>query len=218
MRPTVVISNGTFPVPTSLLANDPLLVIADGGLGRVLPMLDILPSGAVLVGDLDSAQPSDVDRWAQMGGRIDRHPADKDATDLELALRFVIDEAGPLTVVGGDVLGRFDHLLGEVSLLAAVGRQLTAIYGTALVEVLTAESSVSVSGHQGDIMSLLPWSSSVTGITTTGVRWPLDSAVLSVGSTRGLSNEFVDTTATVSITDGILIVVCPAAFSSQDTK
>jgi thiamine pyrophosphokinase len=211
MRPTVVISNGTYRLPTSLFVDDPLLVIADGGLGRILPLLDALPGGAVLVGDLDSAMPHDVDRWAAMGGLIERHPTDKDATDLELALRYVIDEPGPLTIVGGDILGRFDHLLGEVSLLAAVGRPLTAFYGPARVEVLTAGSHIALNGRPGEILSILPWSSSVTGITTSGLRWPLDRAVLAVGSTRGISNEFVGATATVSIVDGILIVIAPDA-------
>ncbi len=217
MRPTVVISNGTYPVPTDLLLGDPLVVIADGGLGRVIAQVDALPSDAVLVGDLDSADSADVARWEATGRRIERYPTDKDATDLELALRIVIDEPGPLTVVGGDGLDRFDHLLGEVALLAATGRRITAIYGTAKVEVLTTDSTIELTGHPDDIVSLLPWSSSVTGVTTTGLRWPLDHAQLGVGSTRGISNELVANVASVSIETGILIVVQPMAITNPVT-
>ena len=39
-----------------------------------------------LVGDFDSLHPDTLDRLAAGGTRIERHPVDKDATDLELAL------------------------------------------------------------------------------------------------------------------------------------
>jgi thiamine pyrophosphokinase len=221
MQHTVIVSNGTYPVPVGLITSETTLVIADGGLARVMLSLTDIPPGAVLVGDLDSADPADVIAWEAQGGLVDRHPVDKDATDLELALQRVIDEPGPLTIVGGDGLGRFDHLLGEISLLASAGRRLTAYYGTARVELLTTDTGVALTGQPGEIVSILPWSSSIKGVYTKGLRWPLADAVIGVGSTRGISNEFTDSEASVSIGVGIAIVIQPTAYppqTSQDTK
>ena len=56
------------------------------------------------------------------GARIERYPADKDATDLELALDAAIALEPARIVVVGSSGGRLDHLLG--SLLAARPRAL----------------------------------------------------------------------------------------------
>ena len=44
-------------------------------------------------------------------------------------------------------------------------------------------------------------------ISTAGLRWPLEGALLSQGTTRGVSNEMTGTTATVSVTAGTALVV-----------
>jgi thiamine pyrophosphokinase len=59
----------------------------------------------------------------------------------------------------------------------------------------------------GSTVSLLPLSASVTGITYTGMLYPLDNATLTLGSTRGVSNEVVSHPATVRIASGIALVI-----------
>jgi thiamine pyrophosphokinase len=228
MRRTVVVSNGTHPIPSGLITPDTFLVVADGGLARTLvaagPIIETLAKqgNALLIGDLDSADPADVDRWRELGGSIEKHSVDKEATDLELALDRAIDVAcatnptGAITVIGGNGVDRFDHLLGEIALLGAKagrGVRLTAIYGTAQVEILPSDSSVSMAGAVGDILSLLPCTTAATGVTTSGLRWPLTQARLAVGSTRGVSNEFVEQAATISVAKGPLMVIKPKAIS-----
>ena len=72
-----------------------------------------------LVGDLDSADPAAVDAAVASGTTVDRHPAEKDATDLELAFDAAIARGARRVVLvdgGGD---RLDHLLGNLLLLAS---------------------------------------------------------------------------------------------------
>ena len=72
-----------------------------------------------LVGDLDSADPSAVEAAVASGTTVDRHPAEKDATDLELAFDAAIARGARRVVLvdgGGD---RLDHLLGNLLLLAS---------------------------------------------------------------------------------------------------
>ena len=56
-------------------------------------------------------------------------------------------------------------------------------------------------------MSALPLSDSVTGITYTGMRYPLENHTLQLGSTRGISNQIIASPASVTIESGVLVVV-----------
>jgi thiamine pyrophosphokinase len=47
----------------------------------------------------------------------------------------------------------------------------------------------------------------VTGITYTGMRYPLEDATLHLGSTRGISNEVSAVPATVTIATGRLLLI-----------
>src|SRR5688572_27553768 len=59
------------------------VVAADSGVDHALALgLDV----DLVVGDFDSASPQALERAAAEGATVERHPAAKDATDLELAL------------------------------------------------------------------------------------------------------------------------------------
>jgi thiamine pyrophosphokinase len=93
----------------------------------------------LLIGDLDSAPTDAVDRVTALGGRVERHPVEKDASDLELALEAV-QRAGvtEVLVVGGD-RGRLDHVIANALLLAAPrfeDLQVDAVFGRALLHVI----------------------------------------------------------------------------------
>jgi thiamine pyrophosphokinase len=47
------------------------------------------------------------------------------------------------------------------------------------------------------------------GITTTGLEYPLHGEALPLGTSRGVSNVIVETSATVELADGALLVVQP---------
>ena len=84
VRTAIVVCAGG-PVRAVLPTFDPgaIVIAADAGVHeaeRLGLRVDLL------VGDLDSAQPAAVARVEATGGRVERHPADKDASDLELAL------------------------------------------------------------------------------------------------------------------------------------
>ncbi len=200
----IVLSNGD-PVAASLpLPDDALVIAADGGLSLAAPLglrVD------VVVGDLDSASTEDL---ATTDARIERYPAGKDATDLELALDAAIASgATEITVVGG-VGGRLDHLLANALLLASerYGRiPIRWLTGTETAAVADRNRPATVTGAVGDRVSLIPIGGPAREVTTTGLHWPLTGEDLPAGSTRGISNEMTETTATVTLTAGTLLVV-----------
>ena len=66
------------------------VIAADGGLGACLAA-GLEPD--VVVGDMDSVASADLSRAEVAGVRIERHPRDKDAVDLELALDAALRHA-----------------------------------------------------------------------------------------------------------------------------
>ena len=93
-----------------------LLIAADGGLAQA----DHLGLRVdVVVGDLDSADPAALEAAVAAGAVIERHPENKDATDLELALDRAMHRGCRRVVVVGGLGGRIDHLLANALLLGA---------------------------------------------------------------------------------------------------
>lgn len=166
----------------------------------------------VLIGDLDSASKGDR-AWAQAeAATIVEHPADKDQTDLELALDHLAELGAERILALGVDGGRLDHEVGNWAVLCRPGAaqiEIRTSNGSAIVLHGNGVNSITLDGKEGDLLTLVPVGGPASGVTIAGARWPLDSATLQVGSTRGVSNEFVESSVTVSVERGSLLVVRP---------
>jgi thiamine pyrophosphokinase len=162
----------------------------------------------LVVGDFDSADPEAVAAAAD-GARLERHPADKDATDLELALDAVAGLGrSPVVVVGGAGWDRLDHLVANVLLVASPRyAPLRLRWWVKGAEVSPVHGRLDVAGAPGDLLTLLAVGGPAAGVTTTGLRWPLLGETLLPGSTRGVSNELTAATASVTVEAGALVAV-----------
>jgi thiamine pyrophosphokinase len=78
MRVVIVASGEPDPADVGWLDGASLVIAADGGAGW-LDRAGRRPD--LLVGDLDSADASLVGRLTAAGARVERHPADKEASD-----------------------------------------------------------------------------------------------------------------------------------------
>jgi thiamine pyrophosphokinase len=165
-----------------------------------------LPS--IIIGDLDSLTQEDRDVLDAKGVEFRQHPRNKDQTDLELALDYAIQAGHREILVVGALGGRLDQTLGNLSLL---GQPRFSTYNIRLTdgveEVLFTRDHCVIDGAPGDIVSLIPWGAETTGITSEGLRWSLRDEVLFPDRTRGISNELVDKTASVTVGTGLLLVV-----------
>jgi thiamine pyrophosphokinase len=184
-----------------------MVIAADGGASS-LDRLGRRPD--LLVGDLDSVEPAQVAGLERAGVPVQRHPADKDATDTELAVRAAIESGATEVVVLGALGGdRLDHELANLLLL--VDPQLLTVPARIVLGPVTVRGlqagSLALDGAVGDLVSLLPVGGDAVGITTTGLRWPLEAATLRIGRSRGISNEIVSVPASVALEGGRLLVV-----------
>lgn len=208
MRAVIVASGAVALEDERWLTGAELVVAADGG-AAWLDRLGRRPDA--LVGDLDSAEPELVARLDAAGTRIERHAADKDASDTELAVEHAIREGATDVVLLGATGGeRIDHELANLLLLADAsfaGLDLRAVHGRSVVRALRGGGGMALSGRVGDLVTLLPIGGDARGVTTGGLRWALDRALLRMGRSRGLSNEVASVPASVGLEEGVLLVV-----------
>jgi thiamine pyrophosphokinase len=205
----VVVSGGDPPTPGSVVLVPPgaPVIAADRGLDHALALgLEV----TVAVGDFDSASPGAVPAAAAAGTRIERHLAEKDATDLELALDAAIDLRPRRILVLASRGGRLDHEISGLLLLASdryAGAEIDALLGDARVHVVRDRRVLA--GGPGELVTLLAVNGAATGVTTEGLVYPLRGETLEAGSSRGVSNVFDSNRACVSVESGVLLVIQP---------
>jgi thiamine pyrophosphokinase len=202
----IVVFAGGDPPPASVLERLPksaYVIAADSGFDhahRLGVKVDLL------VGDLDSISAAGLG----LAGDIEQHPTDKNATDLAIALDAAARKKPSQVVVVGGSGGRIDHFLANAALLTASvysELNLTWLPGDAAIHVV--RDRIELLGSPGDVVSLLPYGGPARGVSTDGLRWPLTDATLAPGTSLGVSNLMIDTTATVELDDGVLLTVQP---------
>ena len=196
------------------LANEPDLVIAADYGGKSLLDLGHFPQ--VLVGDFDSLAPNLVEKMSKAEVELFSYPIVKDETDMELAVDLAVDRGASKIRILGGTGDRLDHTLGNIGLLLkAYQKGVAASLVDPWQELTLTGSRIELRGKPGRGVSLIPLTLKTEGVTTTGLKFQLTNADLYFHRTRGIHNEFVRDVATVSLTEGILLVI---SFSEKGTK
>jgi len=182
-----------------------LLIAADGG---ALPLLraGIVPH--VAIGDMDSIDAAGLAELEAHGITPRRFPREKDETDLELALLYAAAAGATAIDILGAMGGRWDHTLANVALLALpeLRERRARLLADRQTLFLVRDAAV-LEGQAGDTISLLPLAGDAHGITTKGLRYPLDDATLRYERARGVSNVLLAPPGSVSLRQGLLLVV-----------
>ena len=207
----LILAGGDRPDPALLDVHWPgwrsasLVVAADGG-ARHAALLG-LPLHQV-VGDFDSLSAADADELEAAGVTVSRFPTNKDATDTELALLAALDAGATEIALLCTWGGRSDHAIGTLALLAHPRCDAAAVVildEQTRTQLLRSGAALSLRGTPGRIISITPWGGDAT-VSATGVRWPLDAAVLVAGSTRGISNVATAAESIITAHNGAVLV------------
>jgi thiamine pyrophosphokinase len=207
-RRAIIFANGPvsdLDAARAVLRPGDRLIAADGGL-RHLRALGLRPE--VLVGDLDSVEAGEAAALEAAGVEVQRYPARKDETDLELALRLAMADGAAEVLILGALGGRWDQTLANLLLLAHPdyrARRVRLLDGWQ--QVYLAQGEAVIEGEPGDTVSLVPLGGDALGVTTTGLEYPLEAGRLPFGGTLGISNVLVGSTATVRVAQGLVAVV-----------
>ncbi len=208
MAKAFVFANGEPDFPNALselIDKSDAVICADGGTLHAAS-LALLPT--IIIGDMDSTPEPLLKTYEQQGTEIRKFPRDKDASDLELSLQAAVQLAADEIVCICALGGRQDHALANILLFAkyATDRSKIVLLGRSWrAQFVTPTHAASFIGESGDTLSLIPISNTVTGVTVDGAKWPLNNATLHWGSSRTISNVFLETAVTINLHDGLLL-------------
>lgn len=186
---------------------DTIWVGVDRGVYELLKR-NIIPDKAF--GDFDSIGEYELAWVKEKLANFHVYPSEKDETDLELALNWVMNQQPEKVRLFGATGGRIDHLLGNIQLL------LSGLFRGIQIEMIDKQNYMVVKRpgtyeiHEHveyPYISFLPVSETVKNITLTGFKYPLTNKDITLGTTLCISNELNTKTGTFSFTDGILIMV-----------
>ncbi|MGN1084699.1 MAG: thiamine diphosphokinase [Lachnospiraceae bacterium] len=183
-----------------------VLYAVDGGL-TVFEEAGLVPD--YLVGDFDTASPGLVERYETLCKTI-RHQPEKDATDTELAVDDALSRGADRVVLLGATGSRFDHTLANVHMLYRV------LLRGGFAELVDENNRITL--HRmpfwkekkelfGTYVSFLPFFGEVSGVTLSGVKYPLRNQTLTAGSSLSISNEAIDEKIRVSFSNGYLLMI-----------
>lgn len=204
----VIIANGELDYTKQIvdrIKDATLIISADGG-ARHLRALNILPHA--MIGDFDSIHPDDRLFFKQKQVKTIIFPSRKNQTDTELCLSWALEnKATDITFLG--VTGtRLDHTLSNIFLLKKLARQhIPARIITKHNEIHVITDFIEIKGSPQEFLSIIPITAQVTGITLEGLEYQMVDGTLEMGMCMGVSNCFKETTASVSIKKGALIVI-----------
>jgi len=183
----------------------PAVVVAvDRGLH---PVIDRGWRPDCVVGDMDSVDPAVLAAAERSGVVVERHPMDKDESDLELGLaaarRLGVTDVHVVARDGG----RLDHQIANLAVLASPRLEpmrVSATIGDHRVWIV--RGSLELHLEVGSHLAIQPVGGSAT-VSTDGVAFPLERDVLSAFEARGIANTVVDDPVRLEVTSGVVLVI-----------
>ncbi len=175
------------------------VVVCDGAYEKAEKELDKID---MVVGDFDSLGfvPTDVNTLV--------YPADKNLTDAELAINFLIEKGVDEVDIYWAEGFRIDHFLGNITLLKkCLDNGIVGSIKTELEEIYLINDMVELENILGKTISLLPFSESVHILSTKGLKYDASGLVLTNDQARGLSNVAISDNVEVSVEIGEALLI-----------
>lgn len=176
-----------------------------------------------ILGDFDSIPNGILEEYENKNIPIRRYPPEKDYTDTHLALLWALEEKVDKITVFGGTGTRFDHTFANIGLLSMLlekGVKGEIIDSHNRIFMIDQEHSGTVSirrnKNKKEYISLIPYTEKVTGISLRGFRYPLQKETLTIGISRGISNELVEEEGLISVEEGILIISVSSDYEEGD--
>ena len=206
-KEVIIAGNGKIPSGFQLKSefkNNVIFVAVNGGTKHIIKQ-NLLPH--IIIGDLDSLSSSARSKVLHYDIPVITYPRDKDATDLELALQYVINMVPKEIILIGALGGRWDQSFANICLLEkCVNKQIKCRIVDGQTTIRLINKDVTFKASFGEIVSLQPLSTEVIGINTKGLKFPLKNAALYWFASRGISNVTIKPYVKISIENGSLLI------------
>ena len=199
-----VIANGPLPpkerFARALEAAD-LILCADGGANRAVAA-GLAPH--FVIGDFDSLSENVRAHFAPE--QLIHRPSQY-ATDLEKALQFAVERKCTSATVIGISGGRLDHQICNLNMLEKFSDRMAMMCIDANGTGYVVRDSLELSCKIGQQISLFAFRRA-GGITTRGLRYPLQDATMEWAVNDGLSNEAIAELVEIRVAKGSLFDYC----------
>lgn len=180
----------------------------DRGALRLI-QFNILPDEAF--GDFDSVTSEELALIQEKSKTVHEYPAEKNETDLELAIDWALEQDPDTISIFGATGGRLDHALGNILMLANQRYRGLA----SKIKLIDTQNELgiyepgeySLSPNEKKYVSFIPISESVSGLTLSGFKYPLTNHLVHRGSSLTISNELNSNLGTFSFSHGILMLI-----------
>jgi len=185
------------------------IIAADGGYSELIAR-GITPD--IVIGDFDSL------------GHVPEHPniaqyqADKDDTDMMLAVKHGLAKGCSIFVIDGGLGGRLDHTLANIQILAHIAQSGARGYliGRDICVTAVKDGAVRFAPGLSSRISVFCAGDKAEGVMLDGLKYPLDGATLTCDYPVGVSNEFTGAPATVAVRSGTLIITWAGGLETID--
>lgn len=208
----LVLSGGSisdYNILKNHLTDKDFVICADGGVRHAIAF-GIVPN--LVVGDFDSIDSDSLEFIKAKNIQIISFPVEKDETDTEIAVNYLIDKGfNEITMIG--VSGsRLDHTFGSIMLLDRLLRNgIKGLIADSNNTVYMSEDYLRLERKEGYYISIIPLGFNGIRVTLGGFYYPLENAHIEYGSTLGISNRIIDDYGEIKILEGKALV-----FHSKD--
>lgn len=208
-----IIGSGDFAETCLTLRPGDICLVADGGL-RYAQALG-LPVD-LIVGDLDSADPSALAAAGEARVPLLRLPREKDETDMLAAIRIGLERGYRRFALYGSTGGRLSHTLANLHCLDFLAQQGSRgiVYDQTEWITLIRSNALRFDASMRGVVSVFAYGGDASGVTLTGLKYPLDHVTLTGSFPLGVSNEFLGVPSMIAVERGALLVCVQRAAGS----
>lgn len=158
----------------------------------------------IAVGDFDSVTVYELQAIQKKVPRIEQHPAEKNETDLELALSIAQTYQPNEIIIYGSTGFRLDHTIASLFLLESLPQVKIIIRDeNNSIQLVTHEARIQ---KNHTFFSVLPITSRAE-VSITGAKYPLRHFTMHRQKSLGVSNEVVSKQARVRVHSGKVLVI-----------
>jgi len=209
MKTCLIVCNGTLNkklLNRFIKLNKPrrvIDIIACDGASDFLYRNKVMPD--VIIGDLDGITKKTLQYYKRKKVSVNK-VVDQNRNDLEKSLGYVVGKKYKRVNVIGFAGMRFDHTLNNLSVLKKFCQKCDLRLFDNQFEMRFVNRTVEFDYPKGKVISLIPIPSA-SGITTSGLKYPLKNGKLAFGVKEGALNESIGNKVSISLKKGSLLMI-----------
>jgi thiamine pyrophosphokinase len=184
----LIVCDGTFNKQLlSVFLKEHIPLISADGASNTLYKFKISPQ--YIIGDMDSIEADAFEHYLKSGVEI-RQLREQEHNDFEKSVMFALSMGFKKMFVIGFAGKRVDHTLNNFSILKKYYQKTDIRFIDSRFEIFFIRKVIEFEYKKGEMLSLqgIPYAD---GISTHGLRYPLDNGKLEFGKREGALNEAI---------------------------